>query len=336
MKTPKPLRNPNIMTFECDVEFDLFENGLHYFEGKTADGIPFLDVRARLFTTGRKRDIDYNEDSLKSMAEGFVSPTDDLKWTVPVTKGHWFTGDPDAVTGHVREFHTAHSQLRGTMRFVDPDAMMKVKRRQYQNLSIGVEETGKPGSNKWRVDHVALVPFGYVPEAQLYESGGPDMAEKIAEDKPTPEVPLPAPAPTAPAPTVTFSKEDVERMIAERTADYAKANEKLAASVEGLLKVQRFEANKAKVEEFKRTGKTLPVFAAEELALLNGLDEAGVTLYEAMKAKQPALVNFDRIGTVEARGPESQASDEAAVKKEAEELLAMRGFSKTEAGNWTR
>jgi 2'-5' RNA ligase len=281
----------------------------------TINGEPWIEKRARLFIAA-EYDLSYPDeepvimryttDHLDMMVASCPArAVDDENWDVPIQLDHSYAAEH--TIGSVREVERLGDELWGWLRFVGEKAVAKVRGCLWRKLSIAHDE-------RYRLTEVSVTPFPRVKTAQVFTTK-PKEDSPVADAKgaaqpqnPTPAsaVTQPAPAPSAPAEFADPSA--IEARLRAEFAEKTKADEARFAEMErqhaAMAKTIRFAEVKSRVEEFSAAGKTTPAMREPELALLESLNDKQLELYAAVKAAQPAIVDFNVYSTVAVKPPE--------------------------------
>lgn len=160
-----PQRERTNEVHDLIVNGELFqESEARFSEGRTANGVPYRDVPARLFSVGVHNGRSYTLADLQELASTFQAPKTDLEdWDVPIQLDH--SSSARDTIGHVRSVSVRGSDLMGILRFVGEDAIKPVREGRYRKLSVGIRLT-KPK----RLKEVSATPFPALTNAALAAS----------------------------------------------------------------------------------------------------------------------------------------------------------------------
>lgn len=266
-------------------------------EGVTEDGIPWIEVDATLFYTGRHRPKDplWTAKDLDAMNAQFQPPTGDLDWSVPIQLDH--SDSARDTQGHLRltwrEKLTVDGEeregLKGRLRYVGQDAVEKVKAGLYRKLSLSIYLDSKA------IREVTVTPFPQLAGATNHTESEEETVNKTAAKE------APAAAEQQKEPDAkTFAEGSLEAFRAEFAERTRKQQEQIDAQqrlIQEQGKIIRFAELTRIVDKYSSENKTLPSMRDAELALVESLNEEQLDLYHEYKKATPDLVHFGVIGS---------------------------------------
>lgn len=329
----------DLITFdEGEIAFD----ETNFSEGES-NGEPWLETPAKLFRTGRHKGQDFTEAHLDKMAASAGKPTGARDWKVPLQLDH--NHSALNTRGHIREAHRDGQVLRGTLRFCGEDAVKGVKSGNYSRLSVSLRPdmtlhhvavtpfpyltdaaigfSAMSAMDPEVAEAIKAIAQSLKPPAQTEPTNPPEEDKPVAEDAKKKAESPPETTPTTAttekaedtkeaAPAASFtSLEEAQKAFSEQT----RAQEERIAALERQAAEQsqliRFNELAGVVNEFSEAGKTLPVMRDAELALVQSFSDEQIELYKAVKATQPALVDFSVRGMQDSTKPGDSTDSEA-------------------------
>lgn len=255
---------------------------------------------AEMFSIGTHRGVEYTEEDLKTLAEGF-SEADEI----PVQLDH--SESARDTVGYLKEAFVKGSKLMGKLHIIDEYAKERINKGLMKKLSISfyLKQT-EEGFKPHKLREVSLVAFPQVKNARLFSENGyvSDYEEKEGGND--------------------MSKVDLQELKTQLAEDIKAELKKQYSDMENELETLRSEKVsftekqiEDKIEKFQEDKKTVPAQAEALKQLLNSFSEDQAKLFnEFMDNSQK--VDLSEQGEVEqedgeekdTRTPEQKEFDE--------------------------
>ncbi|RXF11065.1 hypothetical protein EG878_14510 [Enterococcus faecalis] len=268
---------------------------------------------AELFSVGKHRGVEYDENDLEVLAANFAA--DDL---VPLQYDH--SESAKDTIGFLRDVRVEEGKLLGTVEVLDDSAQNRIKLGLNKKLSISfyLHET-EEGIKPFKLREVSLVAFPQVKSARLFSEDGSnvvttyDPEESIKhkeaesmEDK---------------------HKELREQIEAELKAQYADQDQELQR-LRQLAEDAKIAAREAKVEKFAEAKKVIPAQKDALKELLVSLNDEQLDLFEKFMENQ-STIDLSEQGEFEQtdKGQVNKTDDDAEFEAYYEQQVKRFGRS---------